>query len=131
MTTAPALHRAMTHDSLALFLQEIIVEYDSYKDNIRRLDARESVSIPVEARRLDAEGVPVGPVFHLVTRDISCGGLGMFNRESIDSGPIQLKLCSPVSERSLQIVANVEHCTPCGKYFIVGCRFLQASISTD
>lgn len=129
MTTSPSLHRSMTHDSLALFLQEIIVEYDSYKDNIRRLDPRESVSIPVEARRLDAQGKAVGPVSHLVTRDISCGGLGMFNRERIEEGPIQLKLCSPVSERSLQIVANVEHCTPCGKYFIIGCRFLQASMS--
>lgn len=131
MTNSPTLKRAMTHESLALFLQEIISEYDSYKNSIRRSEPRESVSIPVEARRLDDDGKPIGSVFHLVTRDISCGGLGMFNRERIESGPIQLKLCSPVSDMSLQIVANVEHCTPCGKYFIVGCKFQKASVSTN
>lgn len=126
MSNATVPNRGMTHDGLALFLQEIIVDYASYKDNVRRTEPRESVSIPVEARRIDANNQPVGQTYHLVTKDISCGGLGLFNREQVDCGPIELKLESPVTKRCLKIIANVEHCTPCGKYFIIGCRFLRA-----
>jgi len=127
MTTS--VKRAMTPDSLALFLQEIIVEFESYKTNIRRTEIRETVSIPVEARRLDHDLKPVGEAFHMVTRDVSCHGVGLFNHEYVEPGPIELTLTSPFSERGLRIVANVEHCTACGKYFMIGCRFVSAAVS--
>lgn len=128
MATTSSVKRAMTPDSLALFLQEIIVEFESYKKNVRRSEVRETVSIPVEARRLDEEFNPVGDEFHMVTRDVSCNGVGLFHLESLEPGPIELTLTSPVSDRALRIVANVEHCTAIGKYFMVGCRFLGACV---
>ena len=129
MNTTNAPQRAITRDGLALFLQEIITEYESYKASIRRTDNREAVSIPVEAQCLDDQGKPVGEPFHMVTRDISSGGLGMFHAEFVECGSIQLSLTSPVTSRNATILANVEHCTPCGKYFIVGCQFLRAGVS--
>ena len=114
---------AVSRESLALFLQEIIVEYDSYRKNVRRSEPRETVSIPVEATLLNENLEPVGASFHLVTRDISSNGVGLFYNAAVEEGPIQLTFSSPVSGSDLRLIAHVEHCTPCGQYFIIGCRF--------
>lgn len=119
--------QSVSPESLALFLQEIIVEYDSYKDSVRRVDVRENVSIPVQAVRLSPESKPVGKPFYMVTRDISCGGVGLFNTQHVENGPIQLTFSSPVNGTELNVQATVEHCTPCGRYHIVGCRFFGES----
>ena len=124
MAVATKIHgQSVSPESLALFLQEIIVEYDSYKENVRRIDVRENVSIPVEAVRLNDQLKPSGDPFYMVSRDISCGGVGLFNTEHVENGPIQLTFSSPVSGAELKVYATVEHCTPCGRYHIVGCRF--------
>lgn len=113
----------VSRESLALFLQEIIVEYDSYRKNVRRSEPRESVSIPVEATVLNENFEPATAPFHMVTRDISCNGVGLFYNAAVEPGPIQLTFSSPVSGSEVRLMANVEHCTACGHYFIIGCRF--------
>lgn len=124
MAVASRIHgSSVSHETLALFLQEIIVEYASYRQNIRRSEDREPVSIPVQARQLTPELQPVGEPFHMVTRDISCHGVGLFHLENVEPGPIQLTFSSPVSGAEINLIASVEHCTPCGHYFIIGCRF--------
>ncbi len=114
----------LTPESLALFLQEMIVEYDSYRQSARRADARENVSIPVRAVHLSANSEPKSEPFHMVSRDVSCCGIGLFNTEPVKRGPIQLTFSSPISGMELDVPACVEHCTACGHYYIIGCRFI-------
>lgn len=116
--------RRITPDGLALFLQEVISEYASYGSMVRRLDEREYVTIPVKAQLMDEEGQLCGESFHMVTRDVSSSGLGLFHVVAVPLGRIRLILSSPVTKRKLSVTANVEHCTQCGEYFIIGCRFL-------
>jgi len=126
MAVANKIRReTVSPEALALILQEIIVEYDSYKKSVRRSERREPVSIPVQATTLNELLEPVGETFHMVTRDISCSGVGMFYHSPVDVGPIELTFCSPVSGDELRLIASVQHCTPCGHYFIVGCRFCR------
>lgn len=114
-------------DVLAAHLQEIIIEYESYKKQFRRADSREPVSIPVEAIALDDDFKAVSEPFHMVTRDMSVGGTGIFHNECITSNYVKLRFSSPVSLEAFSVIAKVEHCTPCGNYFIVGCRFLTSA----
>ena len=109
---------------LAAHLQEIIIEYESYKKQYRRSDAREPVSIPVEAIELDDNFQGKSDPFHMVTRDMSVGGTGIFHTSRVNSEFLLLKFSSPVTLESFSVVAKVEHCTPCGRYFIIGCRFV-------
>lgn len=118
----------MTKDGLALFLQEIIVEYDAYRDSFRRTAKRENVSVPVEARRIDESGNAVGPAIHLVTRDVSSNGLGLFHHQPVEVGLLEMIMESPVNGHRMRIIARVEHCTPCGRYFIIGCQFVRAAM---
>ena len=111
-------------DLLAAHLQEIIIEYESYKKQYRRSDAREPVSIPVEAMELDEQLQVKSEPFHMVTRDMSVAGTGIFHNRRVDCDFLLLKFSSPVTLESFSVVAKVEHCTPCGRYFIVGCRFV-------
>jgi hypothetical protein len=110
-------------ETVASFFQEIILEYHSFQHLVRRATPREPVSIPVQAVMLDDDMQAVSPPFHMVTRDISSTGVGLFHTEMLERGLIQLEFSSPVTEAVLKIVGRVEHCTPCGRYFIVGCNF--------
>lgn len=112
-------------DVLAAHLQEIIVEYESYKKQFRRTDLREAVSVPVEVWELDDDLEPRSEPIHMVTRDISVGGTGMFHTDKLEPGYVQLRFSSPVSLEFFNVLAKVEHSTPCGRYFIVGCRFIH------
>ena len=112
----------VTPDLVASFLQDVILEYESYK--LQRSDPREPVSIPVEAVQLDEYFQPASAPFHMVTRDISCGGTGLFHTAAIESPYLQLQFCSPVNLETLKIIASVEQCSPCGVYFIIGCKFM-------
>ena len=123
MTTFVAAE-LISADVLAGHLQEIIVEYESYKKQFRRTDKREPVSIPVEAVALDEDLVAISDAIHMVTRDMSAGGCGIFHDQRLDCPYLHLNFSSPVSLATFSVVASLEHCTPCGKYFIVGCRFL-------
>ena len=105
-------------DILAGFLQEIIVEYESYKKQFRRTESREPVSIPVEAVALDEEFQPVSEPFHMVTRDMSAGGSGIFHQAEVACPYIRLSFSSPISLESRSVVAKVEHCTPCGGFHV-------------
>jgi hypothetical protein len=120
-TTASSV---ISSDILAAHLQDIIVEYESYRKQFRRNEARESVSIPVEATELDGDFNPTSQCFHMVTRDMSVHGTGMFHNQKISSNYLRLQFSSPVSQQTFTVNAKVEHCTPCGKYYIVGCRFI-------
>lgn len=111
-------------DLLAAYLQELIVEYESYKKQFRRVEDREPVSIPVEAIKLDENLEPCSEPFHMVTRDMSFCGVGMFHTEIVDADYVILRFSSPVSLEIINVLAKVEHCTPCGKYFIIGCHFV-------
>ena len=124
MPIATEFKGLVSADVLAAHLQEIIVEYESYKKQFRRAESREAFSIPVEATMLDADFNPVSAPFHMVTRDMSASGAGVFYDKPIDSEFLFMKFHSPISRKDFGVVAQVEHCTPCGRYFIVGCRFL-------
>lgn len=114
----------VSSDVLALHLQDIIVEYESYRENCGRTERRESVAVPVEATLLDEEHQPIAAPFHMVSRDISVSGMGLFNSEHVVCGPVLLKFTSPVSRAQFSVIACIEHCSPCGVFFILGCRFL-------
>ena len=126
MTTSHA--DVVSADVLAAHLQEIIIEYESYKKQFRRAESREPVSIPVEAVALDDDFHPVSEPFHMVTRDMSAGGAGIFHNEMLTCDYLKLVFSSPVSLESFGVIAKVEHCTPCGKYFIAGCRFITNQV---
>ncbi len=119
------MDRECSPDVLALFMQEVIVEYNSYRKLVRRSEPREPVAIPVLARPVDADLNSAGDPFHAVTRDISHGGVGLFHTRPIDCGWLELTFSSPHSGKEMTILATVEHCTPCGRYFILGCRFVR------
>jgi hypothetical protein len=123
-TTYPAVAGVVSSDALAAHLQEIIAEYESYKKQIRRTETRETVSIPVEAVALDEGFEPVSDPFYMVTRDMSPSGTGLFHTKLISSKYLRLQFSSPISLEAFGVIARVEHCTPCGKYFIVGCSFV-------
>lgn len=124
MSTTTVNSRVVSSDHLASLLQEIIVEYESYKKQYRRNEEREFVSIPVEAVELDDDFNPTSQSYHMVTRDMSVHGTGMFHDKKITSNHLRLQFCSPISLETFAVVAKLEHCTPCGKYYIVGCRFI-------
>lgn len=125
MSTSSALAGLVSADILAAHLQEIIVEYDSYRKQFRRADNREPVAIPVEAVELDYELRPISKPFHMVTRDMSVSGAGILHTADINSQYLRLQFSSPVTLEAFGVIAKVEHCTPCGHYFIIGCRFLS------
>lgn len=124
MATTKAVQGVVSADVLARHLQEIIVEYESYKQQFRRSENREPVSIPVEAVELDNDWNPVSEPFHMVTRDMSAHGSGIFYNHQLTCPFVKLQFCSPVSLETFSVVAKVEHCTPCGKYYLIGCRFM-------
>ena len=121
---AASLEGMVSSDVLSAHLQEIIIEYESYKKQFRRSESREPVSIPVEAVALDDDFQPISEPFHMVTRDMSIHGTGIFHTSSVDATYVQLQFSSPVTLEAFGVIARVEHCTPCGRYFIIGCRFL-------
>lgn len=122
MTTQ--LADSVSSDTLATHLQEIIVEYESYKKQFRRTDTREAVSIPVEVTELNEDFEPTSEPLHMVTRDMSVGGTGIFHTENLECDYALLKFSSPVSLEEFSVLAKVEHSTRCGRYFIIGCRFV-------
>lgn len=123
--------KVVSSDVLAAQLQEIIVEYDSYKKQYRRAEPRESVSIPVEAVELDDDFMPLSDPIHMVTRDISTGGMGMFHTQRLSAKYLRLQFSSPFSLESFSVIGRVEHCTPCGKYFIIGCAFVTDRLDSE
>ena len=115
--------REVSPETVAAFFQDIIIEYQSFKKLVRRSEPREPASIPVQVLPLDADLEPTCEPFHTVTRDISSGGIGLFHSTSVDTPLVQIEFSSPFTGEILNIVARVEHSTPCGKYFIIGCQF--------
>ena len=97
MSTSTALAGLVSADVLAAHLQEIIVEYDSYRKQFRRADNREPVAIPVEAVELDDELRPISKPFHMVTRDISVSGAGILHTADVDCRYLRLQFSSPVT----------------------------------
>jgi len=110
-------------DAIASFFQDIILEYHNFRRLVRRSEPREPAAIPVQIVRLDEALEPVGEPFYAVTRDISLGGAGIFHHCPVDAHHVLLEFDSPFTDERLRLIAKVEHCTPCGKYFVLGCRF--------
>lgn len=131
MATLTQFNSLVSEDVLAAQLQGIIVEYETYKQQQRRSETRESFSIPVQATPLDEHHVPIGEPFNMVTRDMSTRGVGAFHDKLISHQFLYLEFHSPVTRNDFGVIARVEHCTPCGKYFIVGCQFLTQQPTTE
>jgi hypothetical protein len=121
------LVRHMTPDEIASFMQEVIVQHHQYSAYCRRSEPREPVAIPVRVQQLDENCLPTGPVISAVTRDMSVGGIGFFHTHPIELGRIQIRLEAPCSRDNRTLLARVEHCTPCGDFYIVGCRIESVS----
>jgi hypothetical protein len=116
-------------EQIATFMQQVIVQYQAFADDYRRSEPREPVAVPVNVVPLDDDLRAIDPAFDAVTRDVSCGGLGIFHSEPIGSPYVQIAVESPETHEVMRLLARVEHCTPCGAFYIVGCRFTDSDQS--
>jgi len=107
------------------FMQQVIVEYHAYGMAHRRAEPREAVAIPAIAQRVDSSLDTIGEPFHVVTRDVSSGGIGLFHPSPVPLGLLKITLSSPETHETMVLLARVEHCTPCGGFFLIGCRFAR------
>jgi hypothetical protein len=105
------------------------VQYQQRTVSSRRVEVREPAAIPVFVQPLDDQLQPVGEEFAAVTRDISCGGLGFFHTRPVAPGLIQIVMEAPDHGQSRKLLGRVEHCTPCGRFFIVGCHLEHGGIA--
>lgn len=115
--------RACSPDTIASFIQQTIVELESFKDGIRRAETRESVAIPINVTPLNEHLEPVGAEFYAVTRDVSCGGIGLFHTAPVTAPWLEIEMSTPATHQELRLLAHVQHCTPIGKFFLIGCHF--------
>jgi hypothetical protein len=113
-----------SQDVITAFIQQVILQYHAYADLYRRAEQRESVAVPVLVQPLDLDLQPLGGPFEAVTRDVSPSGIGLFVSRSIEVPSwMTVTIRTPETLRELRLIAHVEHCTPCGGMYIVGCRF--------
>ena len=68
-------------DVIASFMQQVIVQYQGFGGAFRRAEPREMVAVPVRVLPLSDDLQPAGPPFDAVTRDLSCGGIGIFHTQ--------------------------------------------------
>ena len=115
--------RACSPDTIASFIQQTIVELESFKDGIRRSETRESAAIPIIVTPLNENLEAVGAAFYAVTRDVSCGGIGLFHTEPVTASWLEIEMSTPATRCELRLLAHVQHCTPIGKFFLIGCQF--------
>lgn len=119
-----------SQDVIASFMQRVILQYQNYGNSFRRSEPRELVAVPVTVQALSASYQREGTRAHCVTRDISCSGIGLFHTTPITSPYLELDLKAPESGEQMRVLATVEHCTPCGDFYLVGCRFAESPEST-
>ena len=119
-----------SQDVISSFMQRTILQYQNYGNSFRRTEPREIVAIPVSIRPLNESYESNGERSYCVTRDVSCAGVGLFHTEPINSSFIEIDLVTPESGEEMRILASVEHCTPCGDFFLIGCRFAEIPKST-
>ena len=104
-------------------MQDVILQYqDVSPEGYRRADLRESVAIPIGVQPLNDRYEPAGEPYSVVTRDMSCSGIGFFHTQPVALGWSRICLKAPASHEEMNLLARVEHCTPCGQFFIVGCH---------
>ena len=115
--------RACSPDTIASFIQQTIVELESFKDGIRRTETRESVAIPLNVTPLNETLEPTGAEFYAVTRDVSCAGIGLFHTEPVTAAWLEIEMSTPATHHELRLLAHVQHCTRIGKFFLIGCQF--------
>ena len=85
------------------------------------------MAIPVRVQCLDDDYQPIGERFAVVTRDISCSGMGFFHTQPMKSGWIRICLTTIWNSDEMNLLAYVEHCTRCGDFYIMGCRIEDVS----
>ena len=112
---------------IAAFMQQVIVQYYSFGGHFRRVEPRESVAIPIRLCPLDESFEPQGDEFNAVTRDVSCSGIGVFHTRTIETPFVKITIAAPETGHQMNLLARVEHCTPCGDYQIVGCRLVGSA----
>jgi hypothetical protein len=113
----------VTPDQIGSFMQDVIRQYqDVSPEGYRRADPRETVAIPIRVQPLNDQYQAAGEPFSVVTRDMSCSGIGFFHTQPVALGRIRICLKAPASHEEMNLLARVEHCTSCGDFFIVGCR---------
>ena len=118
--------RVCSPDTIASFIQQTIVELESFKVGMRRAESRESAAIPIFVAPLNENLEPVGAEFYAVTRDVSCGGIGLFHTKPVTARWLEIEMSTPATRQELRLLAQVQHCTPIGKFFLIGCRFATA-----
>ena len=112
-----------THDVIASFMQQVILQYQGYGAAYRRAEPRETAAIPVNVVPLDSELQPTGELFQAVTRDISYGGVGIFHTQPVDAPYVLIEITAPEACKTMRLLAQTEHCTRFGGFYVVGCRF--------
>ncbi len=120
--------KQVTPDQIASFMQDVIVQCQQVSPAFgRRAEPRESVAIPIRVQQLDDDLRPIGCAKSVVTRDLSCSGIGFFHTERLENGPLRICLTAPYSSATMNLLANIEHCTRVGDFYIVGCRIQAVS----
>ncbi len=119
-------NRACSPDTIASFIQQTIVELHSFHEEIRRSERRESVAIPLIVTPLDENLNPTGDEFSAVTRDVCCSGIGLFHTKRLTAPWLEIEMSTPVTCQEMRLLAKVQHCTPVGKFFLIGCQFAAA-----
>jgi hypothetical protein len=116
---------------ITTFMQQVVTEYRDYGVGFRRSEPREAVAIPVVIQPVNASLEAIGEPVSAVTRDISSGGIGIFYTQPMSPGWLKITLSTPETHSHMTLLARIEHCTPCGGFYIIGCRFARALASED
>ncbi|MCA9148758.1 MAG: PilZ domain-containing protein [Planctomycetales bacterium] len=123
--------RESSPEVITTFMQQVVVEYHNYGMGHRRSEPREAVAVPVVVQQVDSSLEPLDEPFDAVTRDISTGGIGLFHLREIKSGLIKVTMTAPETHEQMTLLARVEHCTKCGGFYIIGCRFARVLFDAD
>ena len=127
----PTLTSESSSEVITTFMQQVVVEYHTYGMGHRRSEPREAVAIPVVVQQVDSSLEPLDQPFNAVTRDISTGGIGLFHLREMKSGLLKITMTAPESHYRMTLLARVEHCTKCGGFYIIGCRFSRILAEDD
>ena len=114
---------AQSPEVVVNFVRQLIEEQHRCVGIERRSDERESISVPVMVQPLDDQYEPQGPPFTALTRNLSGGGIGLLHNEPVSNSYIQVRLRNRASE-TLDVVANVRHCSFQDGHYLIGGRFV-------
>lgn len=93
----------------------------------RRLHARYSVSMIVDAQPLDEQFRPQGQQYQMVTRDISAAGVGILDTREPGTKYLALELTN-AEGKQLRVATEVVRCQPQARQvYDIGTKFIPSA----